>query len=491
MNTDPMSCLHFSGTPVGTQLQQILMGDDIQPGSDPSYQLCKTIYLYHPLGAKMVETPIKIAQSRPRQISIDGCPEQEVRDAFVVEWDALKADYYIRGASYQARIYGVGAVLLLDGDDRAEPLDPWSLPDKPIAFNILDPLNTSGSLVLGQNPNSPDFQKFTHVTAAGVAYHPSRACVKFHEQPIYIAYTSSAFGFSGRSVYQRALFPLKSFIRTMATDDMVATKAGLLIAKLKNSSSIINAIMAKAASIKRALLKEAQTNNVLSIDVDEDIESLNLMNTDASMDKARSNILKNIATAADMPAQILEQESFAEGFGEGTEDTKNIIRYVSGVRDELKELYEFFTNICQHRAWSPDFVESMKAAYPELYGQRGYNEIFLEWQKNFKAIWPSLLEEPESEQAKFEKVKLEGLITIYQELREDCDADNKARLVEWLMENANELKHLFRISMDLDIDGIRDHLEEMAENLSLAQEAQAEESSDDQPTSKRTLSLAR
>jgi hypothetical protein len=176
--------------------------------------------------------------------------------------------------------------------------------------------------------------------------------------------------------------------------------------------------------------------------------------TDTAMTTARTNILRNIATAADMPAKIIEQESFAEGFGEGQEDTKNIVRYVNGVRKEMEPLYDFMDKIVQHRAWNVTFFESIVSAYPELYAGKDYKTVFYEWVEAFKAEWPNLLEEPESEQSKMEKVKLEGLVSVYDALSANADPENKARLAEWLMENVNEFKKLFKVGLDLDTEAL-------------------------------------
>ena len=46
-------------------------------------------------------------------------------------------------------------------------------------------MNTAGSIVLDQDPNSADFQKVGSVTAAGKPYHQSRCCVMMNEDPIY------------------------------------------------------------------------------------------------------------------------------------------------------------------------------------------------------------------------------------------------------------------------------------------------------------------
>jgi len=83
-----------------------------------------------------------------------------------------------------------------------------------------------------------------------------------------------------RSVFQRALYPLKAYIRLMIANDMIATKLGLLVAKTRPPGPIINRVMQVIASVKRALLKQAQTGQVLTVDPDEDITTLNMQNVD-------------------------------------------------------------------------------------------------------------------------------------------------------------------------------------------------------------------
>src|SRR5690348_13763055 len=103
--------LTVTGSTLGTPLEQLLMADSIEPGSDVSYQLCKLIYLYHPLGGKMVDGPIRMAQSQQRTITVPMSPEEQVRDQFLLEWKKLKADQYIAEAMSVARRYGAGALV--------------------------------------------------------------------------------------------------------------------------------------------------------------------------------------------------------------------------------------------------------------------------------------------------------------------------------------------------------------------------------------------
>lgn len=443
---------------LNTKLQDVLMSDDIQPGSDASYEMCKTIYVYHPLGAKLVDSPIELAQSQTREISVPNSPEERVKEAFAVEWLAIAADNLIANTKRLSRVYGISTIAMItDGVPSNEPVDYKSLWKANVSFNCLDPLNTAGSLVLPQDANSPSYQKQAgDVVVSGTGYHPSRTVVVSNGDPLFISYTVSAFGFVGRSVYQRGLFPLKSFIRTMITDDMVSKKAGVMVAKLKSPGSVINQLMSGIAAIKRTLLKEAEIGNVISISStdNESIETLDLANVDKAMESARRHILENLAASDNMPAKLLNSETFAEGFGEGTEDAKNVARYIDRFRISMQPLYAYMDKIVQHRAWNPDFYKSIQEEFPDEYGSMDYNTAFYQWVNCFAAKWPSLLTEPDSEKVKVDDVKLKAAIAIVESLLPQMDPENKAALVGWLQDNLNSMKFLFDNPLVLDLQAL-------------------------------------
>jgi hypothetical protein len=452
-----MAEITITGSALSSSLMDLLMCDDLVPGSDPSYQMAKVIYAYHPLGSKIVDQPIKIAMSQPRKISIPDSPEERIREAFERKWAEINADTYIANTWRLGKIYGASAIVFgANGVDTDKPIPPEKLAGLELYFNTLDPLNTAGSLVLNQDPNAPDFQKPTLVTAAGQTYHPSRSLVFFNESPLYIEYTNSAFGYTGRSVYQRALYPLKSFVQTMIADDMVARKVGVIVAKMKPAGSIADRAMAVLQGIKRNVVKEASTNNVINITPEEAIETLNLLNADGALTTARKNILENIAAAVPQPAKLLNSESYAEGFGEGTEDAKDLIRYIKHERETVQPLYQFFDNIVQRLAWTPEFFETIQATVPEYKGMK-YEEAFYQWKNAFSAEWPSLMEEPESELVKVEKVKFEALTAALEVLLPQADPQNKARLVEFFANNLNESKRLFSNPLVLDYDELANY----------------------------------
>lgn len=445
------------GSSLNSSLMDILMADEIQPGTQPSYELCKQIYAYHVLGSKIVDQPIKIAMSQARKISIPNSPEERVREAFERKWKEISANTYIANTWRLAKIYGASAIVYgANGVDTEAPIKPEDLAKKDLYFNSLDPLNTAGSLVLNQDPNAPDFQKPVLVTASGTKYHPSRSLVFFNEAPLYIEYTSSAYGYTGRSVYQRALFPLKSFIQSLIADDMIARKVGVIVAKMKPAGSIADRAMAVFQGHKRNVVKEAQTNNVINITPEEDIETLNLLNADGALTTARKNILENIAAAVPQPAKMLNSESYAEGFGEGSEDAKEVVRYIDHERETVQPLYDFFDRIVMRLAWTEEFYATVQADIPE-YKDKTYIEAFYDWANAFEATWPSLLVEPESKLVEVEDIKNKSIIAALEVLMPQADPRNKARMIKWAADNLNENKKMFTVPLILDYDDLENY----------------------------------
>lgn len=440
------------------ELITLLDSDDIQPGMSAGYQTCKTIYLFHPLGGKMVDRPIKMAMNESRTVHISQAYgiEQRLRDAFEREWKALGADKHIANAARISRIYGVSAIaMLVDNQESSSAVDYRTLYKHNVTFNILDPLNTAGSIVLNQDPNAQDFQRVDGIRVAGKPYHKSRCVVQQNEDPIYLAYNSAAFGFTGRSVYQRALFPLKSFIQTMRTDDMVSVKGGLLVTKIQGPSSVVNNMMQKLSGIKRMMLKRGKTGEVLQIGANDSIESIDLSNLEKPLDSSRNHILENIAAAADMPAIILNSETFAQGFGEGTEDARSVAVYIDNIREWLEPLYDYFIRICQYRAWSVEFFQSLRADFPDL--KNTYSLYFSSWINNFEYRWPSSLKEPESEKVKVDEIRFKAIVSMLEVLlpQVNTDDENRSLLIEWAQTNANANESLFPQRLDLDIESLK------------------------------------
>lgn len=445
---------------VSSPLLSILQAEDLQPGMDASYELCKLLYAYHPLGKKMVDFPVDMAMYKPRTLTIPaaGLTEDKLRERFEKVWRDYKMNEVIKSWKGQSRMYGATACVWgLRGVAPDTFIDKFDIPDGEIYFNVFDPLITAGSMVTNQDPLSPDFLKVGHVSASGTAWARARSAVIQNERPLFIQYTNSAFGYVGRSVYQRALFPLKTFIQSMFTDDFVTIKAGVIVLKVQQPGSIADNLLGMFNMQKRVTFKVATTGNVINIGQEDDAQTLNLQNTADAMTTARKNVIENIASAADMPAIILNAETFAAGFGEGTEDARVVQRYIDGIRNELGDCYQFLDPLVMHMAWSKGFFETLWEEFPDLKGVP-YQTWFQRMKDAFAYEWPQLLEEPESELAKQDKVRSEAVIATLEVLLPQADPENKAELVRWASANFNEFGRLFPEKLNIDPDAMAEYV---------------------------------
>ena len=461
VNDSGQANVTIGGSNMPSALMRLLMAEDINPGSPPGYELCKIIYSYHPLGSKMAEAPLNMALSQSRDITIEGGPEEELIEAFNREWSrqgVVGADVLIHNAMKTSRIYGIGSIIVgARGKPNDRPLTDDEIQNGELYYNILDPLNSAGSLVLNQDPNAPDYQKPNGVKVGSVVYHPANTVTMMNEQPIYIEWTNSAFGFVGRSVYQRALFPLKSFVQTMIADDLIAVKSGVIVYKTDSPGTMVDKVTKIFYRAKSALLKMARIGNVVTIGAEETVESLDLKNLEQPYHLARENILKNIATAANMPASMINNETLAEGFGEGSEDAKQIARYIDRIRIEMAPLYTFFDDIVQRRAWTPEFYDVMAKKYPEV-RKLGYERAFLKWRNSFKAAWPNLLIEPDSERSKVDQAIMTSMVAALEVMLPALDPANKARAIVWSADVMNSRKLLFSSPLVLDEEAIAEYV---------------------------------
>jgi hypothetical protein len=444
-------------TALGGTIRQILDQEDLLPGDEPSYQICKSLFLAHPFGQKMAELPVSLAQTQERDIKVPG-PE-DVAERFREQWKEDGATRVIRNLKTQSRIYGLATVgLIVDKVAPDKAVDPKSLYKRRIGFNVWDPLNTAG-LIVNQDPNSIEFQKHGDVVVMGKNYHRSRTRTVMNEESIYLAFTGSAYAYAGRSVYQRPFYPLKSFLETLLVDHFVARKAGLLITKMEQAGSIIDQTMQDMWSVKRWLLKLARNFGVLSMGITESAETLNMQNIDGAYGMARDNIIKNIATGAPMPAKLLTEESFVLGFGEGTEDSKHIAQYLDGLRIEMDPIYGWFDDLIQHRAWNEEwYTTTLQKQYPDSYAGKTYAEAFYEWTDGFEASWPNILKEEPSELVQVAEVKMKAAIAATQVLAPLLDPYNMGLVIEWLTDQFNVSEDLFASTLDLDMDRLEDFL---------------------------------
>lgn len=442
------------------ELNKVLIGDDIKPGDAAGYAMCKSIFEYHPLGGKLAEQPITMATSQRREISIPGSPEAAIKKRFWEVWAEIGADASAHQTATIARVYGIAALVVGAQDIPSnEPMTPEQIQGNDLYLNAADPLNAAGSLVLNQDPSAPDFLKPQSVTVGGNLFHKSRAVIIMNEMPLYLGWTPSAFGFSGRSVYQRCLYPLRSYLSVMEGDDMVARKAGLLVMKAQQETSMANNLLAGAMRKKREKVKLGRNNEVLSIGPNDEVASLDLHNVGDALDTAFTRIKETIAAGAGMPAILVNQQTFAQGFGEGSEDAKAIAAYIEWIRGWMQPIYNMLDRICLYRTLTPEFYAGIQAEYTE-YASVSYEAATQRWRNAFTAKWPSYLREPESEKVNVEKVKFEAILAASGALLPTLDAENKTRVIMWVQDCLNASTNLIPTRLEIDAMGLEEWLVE-------------------------------
>ena len=445
---------NVGGLGSNSPLSVILQAQDIIPGDEPSYQVCKAIYTSHPLGKKIIDSPIVKAMHRPRELSVSNMPP-EIVDRFNEIWNKLEVDAVIADCARLARIYGISSIAIMpeDGKKPDEPLLKEDLWSGNIKFNVFDPLNTAGSMVGILDPNNPDFLKYSTIAVAGVPYAKNRTHIQLYEAPVYLSYTSSAYGYVGRSAFNRALYPLQSYVQSMITDHIYMLKAGVLVAKINQPGSIIDKIQQTAQNIRLNILKIAKVGNTVSIKPDEAIESLDLKNLEYQ--EPRRNILENIALSLDMPTQFLTSDRLSQGFGEGKEDSRILAGFIESIRQEMAPIYKFMDSIIQRVAWNPDFFLAIQSKEKDQLGGLSYDEFFFRCQRDFKALWPDALEPDRKEKAEYQTAQYECLQKVYETLDPICSGDNRVNLSVWFVDNANSLKELIPNELNLDFDEVK------------------------------------
>lgn len=459
-----MGNLTINGASLGGALTDLLLAEDIKPGDELGYATAKVIYTHHALGAAIVERPLDIAMSQKREIAIPDSPESMIKDAFNAEWDALDCDRIVFNVMRLKRIYGVASLIYGAPDiatNRAMTREEIATLD--IYFNVLDPLNTAGSVTMNQNPNAPDFQKHIgELKVQGKGYHKSRSLVAINEEPIYISWTGSGFGYVGRSVYQRALFSLKTFVQIQQTNDLLAKKAGVFVLKSKAQGSLADNMVARYFQKKIEYIKAAFTGNVISIDSESSIETLDMAHTHDTIEAVRKHTIEDIASATPMPSKMLLNDGYAGVLSNGAEDFKATMQFVNGIRQDMQQIYIFLDRIVQIRAWNKEFYARVQNEFPEC-RDISYDVAFMKWTASFTAKFPNLLEETDSEKIKVDESKNKAIIDVLGALLPNLDPDNKSRLIAWSVDNLNDQKMTFQNPFNLDDAALREWLAKQEE----------------------------
>lgn len=127
---------------LSSQLSKILDSEEIQPGTDVGYELCKLLWQYHPLGGKLVEKPISMAMCKQRQYSVDTDPDERVVRRFQEVWERMEVNEKIKNFFFVSRCYGAAAIGVgTTSVSCKDELPGFGLTEDDVYINVWDPLN--------------------------------------------------------------------------------------------------------------------------------------------------------------------------------------------------------------------------------------------------------------------------------------------------------------------------------------------------------------
>jgi len=444
-----MSIISASGQ--HNSLRDLMQSNELQVGDLASYQICKTIFAYHPIGSKFATLPVDMAFSKPRGITLSDHPKI-VKERFETTYEKLGVWSKIKQALILSRVYGMSSVMIGQyGKGLDEALDVTTIKTNPLFFNVLDPLNTAGSLINNQDPLSGRFLSVSGVQVMGKPVHASRCFIKNNgeEQPLYLQWSQSAFCYGGRSVYQRALPLLKQYLKSIQVDEYLLDKVGALVVKSGEPQGVYDSFTGTMSKLIREMVKSLRgistdaatgevTGGVLSMGKDDTVETLSLIHTNDVADGVRRRLLANLAATDGMPTTLLSDDPFATGHADGTEDRKKEAEYLEGIQSDAKELVDWLDGFVMRMAWDDEFLQQVKNDYPQ-YSNMSLNTIFYQFKNSFDWKFQPLIIEPEEIKVKNQTGKIANVAAVVGMLSGQVDDDSKSEILSWSAKMINDI----------------------------------------------------
>ena len=379
---------------------------------DLTYQECRNIYRYWPLGKRVASALPNFAMSAGRSF-ISELPE--VNDALEKAAESMSIENVVNRTTIYSRIYGLSFVYLAS-DDKKRETEAITYEDfhngTRLKFNVLDPLSAGGSITIDNNSLSPMFGMPIGLRVKGRAVHTKRIHCCYNDIPLYFKFNPSSYSFSGPSIYQNMTLVIRSWNRTVIALQRIATKAASILVKRKDSSNVTS-LQLKAINRNLSLIREMENDGIAALRVGEEAEFFQL--TGVSEIDAICNRLNSMLMMAlsDTPSGILLDKNLSTGLADGDNDMKAILMSVDRFRkDILTPIYRFLDKFICYKAFSPEFLEELKELYPDKYRDKSTNEILNELIDSYNFKYNDLYPQTQNEQADTASKYLDNLTKI-------------------------------------------------------------------------------
>ena len=395
-----------------------------------TYQECKSIYRYFPLGKRLASALPNYAMSAERELIFKDMPP-ELAEEFKKAEKKLNINSLIRQTCIYSRIYGLSALYAVsDNITSSEPLTIRHVWNNGISFNVLDPLNIAGYYV-SQNANLVNYQKVENIRIqGGDVCARNRATIIFNDIPLFIQFNPSSFSFTPPSIYQNMTGLIKSWNRCLIALERLATKAASIVVK-SNSLSHASGINYGAIQKNLQLIRNMENDGIAGLDEKGQIEFFQLTGVE-EIDKICQQINTSLMMAlSDTPSALLLDKNLSNGLNDGTEDMKAIVMSVDNFRRlALSPLYDFTDPYVMTYAFNEDFINKMKTMYKSDFSKYGTFELLTIFKQAFSFKWGNLYPEPEEQKTQNKLTKLELLQKAKELGANQNDIENELNTME-------------------------------------------------------------
>ena len=378
--------------------------------TDLSYEECRDIYRFWPLGKRVASALPNFAMSAGRKFIIKNAPP-EVIDKIEKTAIDMNIEAIVNNACIYARIYGIAFIYIANKDT---PDKPFLYKDilEPHSFNILDPLAMGGSIRIDIDPTSPFFNKPVDYRIKGNLVHSQRIFYCTNDIPLYYKWNPSSYSWSGPSIYQNMTLLIRSWNRSIIAIQRMATKAASIIVKRKDIS-YDTGVSLKAIEHNLNMIRNMENDGIASVRTGEEIEFFQLTGIaeiDVIINKLHSALMMALN---DTPSGILLDKNLAQSMSDGDNDMKAIIIAVDKFRkDTLTPIYNFLDKFLLYKAFDADFIKDIIKKYPDLYAKMGVNLIRENWISNYTFEYNNIYPLSENEMADTQSKQLDNMQKI-------------------------------------------------------------------------------
>ena len=406
-----------------------------------SYKDCSHIYKYWPLGKRVATALPNFASTSPSELECKGAPI-EVKERLESVAKQLGIEAAVIKLSVYVRIFGMSSLYIASKELKPDEALTYDNAQKAnFSLNVLDPLAAGANFLIDNDPLSPTFSKVISSEIRGCKIHTGRLLALSNEYPLYYEWNNSNWSFGGPSIYTNMTLLIRTWNLAMVSLQRLATKSSAMYVNLKDSPNTTGVtLLSNQRNLE--MIRSLENDGIVGL---KNGETPNFFPT-SSIGSFINDLISVINTAlmmalSDTPSGILLDKNLSSGLADGSEDMKAILMSVERFRTNiLRPAVDFCQKLLLYKAFSPRFLNELKAKYPDLYRDKTISnmleELIAGFEWKFGELYPQTLSQMvEMSRAKIEMLNsLKNLGAATEGLEEALNSINAFNGVEFTLE---------------------------------------------------------